>query len=178
MAILPICIVGEPVLHQPTAPVPLDQEGKPEPDMVTLLDDMYETMDAANGVGASLDPREWMFMNTDLVVHLHREPEGEWIGISAKASIGPDGIGMTAAYLYDRRGPVGCTRVQWLTGAGRIPPAAVSADLSSRRARGNRLRSHAKAAPPAFQLTTPGTDLSATPVGAPAQANHRQQQWR
>lgn len=68
---------------------------------------LMSMVDVANGVGASLDPREWMFMNTDLVVHLHREPEGEWIGISAKASIGPDGIGMTAAYLYDERGPVG-----------------------------------------------------------------------
>lgn len=68
---------------------------------------LMSMVDVANGVGASLDPREWMFMNTDLVVHLHREPEGEWIGISAKASIGPDGIGMTAAYLYDQRGPVG-----------------------------------------------------------------------
>ncbi|AYJ33994.1 thioesterase family protein [Corynebacterium xerosis] len=68
---------------------------------------LMSMVDVANGVGASLDPRKWMFMNTDLVVHLHREPEGEWIGISAKASIGPDGIGMTAAYLYDRRGPVG-----------------------------------------------------------------------
>ena len=68
---------------------------------------LMSMVDVANGVGASLDPRKWMFMNTDLVVHLHREPEGEWIGISAKASIGPDGIGMTAAYLSDVRGPVG-----------------------------------------------------------------------
>lgn len=68
---------------------------------------LMSMVDVANGVGASLDPREWMFMNTDLVVHLHREPRGEWIGISAKASIGPDGIGMTAADLYDVHGPVG-----------------------------------------------------------------------
>lgn len=51
MAILPICIVGDPVLHNPTAPVPLDEAGKPPADVVALLDDMYETMDAANGVG-------------------------------------------------------------------------------------------------------------------------------
>lgn len=51
MAILPICIVGEPVLHQPTSPVDLDDAGHPAPDLVALLDDMYETMDAANGVG-------------------------------------------------------------------------------------------------------------------------------
>ncbi|WP_347957704.1 peptide deformylase [Gordonia aichiensis] len=51
MAILPICIVGEPVLHQPTAPVDLDGDRKPSAEIVALLDDMYETMDAANGVG-------------------------------------------------------------------------------------------------------------------------------
>lgn len=51
MAILPICIVGEPVLHRPTAPVELDDAGRPASEVVDLLDDMYETMDAANGVG-------------------------------------------------------------------------------------------------------------------------------
>ncbi|MBE7192213.1 MAG: peptide deformylase [Gordonia polyisoprenivorans] len=51
MAILPICIVGEPVLHRATEPVELDAQGRPSEEIVTLLDDMYETMDAANGVG-------------------------------------------------------------------------------------------------------------------------------
>ncbi|AFR47178.1 MULTISPECIES: peptide deformylase [Gordonia] len=51
MAILPICIVGEPVLHQPTTPVPLDADGRPSDEVIALLDDMYETMDAAHGVG-------------------------------------------------------------------------------------------------------------------------------
>lgn len=51
MAILPICIVGDPVLHNPTEIVTLDADGKPPADVVALLDDMYETMDAANGVG-------------------------------------------------------------------------------------------------------------------------------
>lgn len=51
MAILPICIVGEPVLHEPTSPVPLDADGRPSQEVITLLDDMYETMDAARGVG-------------------------------------------------------------------------------------------------------------------------------
>ncbi|MCH5641599.1 MULTISPECIES: peptide deformylase [unclassified Gordonia (in: high G+C Gram-positive bacteria)] len=51
MAILPICIIGEPVLHEPTAPVALDDAGKPSAETITLLDDMYDTMDAAHGVG-------------------------------------------------------------------------------------------------------------------------------
>ena len=51
MAILPICIVGEPVLHHPTELVELDADRRPAPELVTLLDDMFATMDAANGVG-------------------------------------------------------------------------------------------------------------------------------
>ncbi|MCA0155133.1 peptide deformylase [Tsukamurella sp. M9C] len=51
MSVLPIVIVGDPVLHSPTTPVELDAGGKPSDEIVTLLDDMYETMDVANGVG-------------------------------------------------------------------------------------------------------------------------------
>ncbi|BDH59264.1 peptide deformylase [Tsukamurella sp. PLM1] len=51
MSVLPIVIAGDPVLHTPTTPVELDAEGRPDAAIVTLLDDMYETMDAANGVG-------------------------------------------------------------------------------------------------------------------------------
>ncbi|MFX1760324.1 peptide deformylase def [Rhodococcus gordoniae] len=46
MAILPIVIVGDPVLHNPTRPV---TESPAE--LAELIADMFETMDAANGVG-------------------------------------------------------------------------------------------------------------------------------
>ncbi len=46
MAILPIRIVGDPVLHNPTEPV---TESPAE--LAPLLADMFETLDAANGVG-------------------------------------------------------------------------------------------------------------------------------
>lgn len=65
--------------------------------------------DIANGVGAVLDPTEWRFLNTDLVTHLHRLPAGEWIGVSASASIGPDGVGATSGTLYDETGAIGHT---------------------------------------------------------------------
>ncbi|MGW5055553.1 peptide deformylase [Actinokineospora sp. NPDC004072] len=46
MTVHPILIAGEPVLHQPTKPVEsFDAELK------TLVDDMFETMAAARGVG-------------------------------------------------------------------------------------------------------------------------------
>ena len=46
MAVLPIRIMGDPVLHAPAAPV---EEITDE--VRTLVSDMFETMDAAPGVG-------------------------------------------------------------------------------------------------------------------------------
>lgn len=64
-------------------------------------------VDSANGVGAALDPDEFLFMNTDTTVHLHRVPTGNDFALRARASIGPDGVGVTTADLFDRRGFVG-----------------------------------------------------------------------
>ncbi len=47
---MPIVIAGDPVLHNPTEPVEL-VDCKPTPELQTLIADMYETMDAAHGVG-------------------------------------------------------------------------------------------------------------------------------
>ncbi|MDC7104233.1 peptide deformylase [Corynebacterium falsenii] len=50
MTIMPIVIAGDPVLHNPTEPIELADGSIPE-DLATLIADMYETMDAAHGVG-------------------------------------------------------------------------------------------------------------------------------
>ena len=64
-------------------------------------------VDSANGAGAALDPEQFIFMNTDTSVHLHRLPAGKDFALRARGSIGPDGIGVTTADLFDRRGFVG-----------------------------------------------------------------------
>lgn len=51
MAVLPIRIVGDPVLHTATTPVPIGEDGSLPDDLAELIADMYDTMDAANGVG-------------------------------------------------------------------------------------------------------------------------------
>ncbi len=51
MAVVPIRIVGDPVLHTPTSPVPVADDGSLPADLAELIATMYETMDAANGVG-------------------------------------------------------------------------------------------------------------------------------
>lgn len=51
MAVVPIRIVGDPVLHTPTSPVPVADDGSLPTDLAELITTMYDTMDAANGVG-------------------------------------------------------------------------------------------------------------------------------
>ncbi len=51
MAVVPIRIVGDPVLHTATSPIPVGDDGSLPADLADLIEDLYETMDAANGVG-------------------------------------------------------------------------------------------------------------------------------
>jgi peptide deformylase len=51
VAIIPIRIVGDPVLHTPTSPVVLGPDGSVPEETRQLIADLYETMEAANGVG-------------------------------------------------------------------------------------------------------------------------------
>lgn len=73
----------------------------------TALQRLIVTADCANGLAAPLDTREWLFVNTELTVHLHRAPEGEWIGADATTVVGPDGLGTCSATLFDAQGHVG-----------------------------------------------------------------------
>jgi len=63
--------------------------------------------DFSNGLSAILPFDEWLFVNTELTVHLHREPVGEWIGLDAQSVTGAAGIGLASGMLHDRRGPFG-----------------------------------------------------------------------
>jgi peptide deformylase len=51
MAVVPIRIVGDPVLHTATTPIPVGADGSLPADLPALIKDMYDTMDAAHGVG-------------------------------------------------------------------------------------------------------------------------------
>jgi hypothetical protein len=64
-------------------------------------------VDSANGVGSAIDPNKFVFMNTDTSVHLHRVPSGNDFALRARGSIGPDGIGVTTAEIFDRHGFIG-----------------------------------------------------------------------
>lgn len=63
--------------------------------------------DSTNGAAARLDLNDWLFVNTDLTLHVHRAPRGAWIGLDADSIIGPEGLGTASAVLHDEHGPVG-----------------------------------------------------------------------
>jgi hypothetical protein len=73
---------------------------------MTPLERLFAVADDANGVGSKIDIRKWTFLNTDLAVHIFRIPQGDWIGVRAETSYGPDGVGMTLGTLLDDTGPV------------------------------------------------------------------------
>lgn len=63
--------------------------------------------DSANGISAELDIRTWSFVPVDLTLGLHRQPEGEWVGMDARTVIENDGIGQTSTVVFDTKGKVG-----------------------------------------------------------------------
>jgi Thioesterase-like superfamily len=71
----------------------------------TPLERVLVTADSGNGVSAALDWRQTIFVNTDLTVHLVREPVGEWVCLDAVTHV--DGLGMADSALYDERGRIG-----------------------------------------------------------------------
>jgi hypothetical protein len=63
--------------------------------------------DFGNGVSRILDFERHLFVNTDLSIHLHREPRGEWVLLDARTRIEPIGIGLAVSHLHDEDGALG-----------------------------------------------------------------------
>lgn len=68
---------------------------------------VFVTADSGNGISAVLSPDRWLFVNTELTVHLFRPPTGEWVGMAAETTFGPTGAGVAMSRLYDASGEVG-----------------------------------------------------------------------
>ena len=71
----------------------------------TPLQRVMVAADGGNGVSAPLDWSGFIFINTDLTVHLVRPPVGEWVCLDAVTHV--DGLGMSDSALYDERGRIG-----------------------------------------------------------------------
>jgi hypothetical protein len=74
---------------------------KPSP-----LQRLFTIADSGSGVSGRLDPARWWFINSELTVHLQRPPVGEWIGMDATTTIGPNGVGTATSRLHDESGQV------------------------------------------------------------------------
>ena len=73
----------------------------------TPLQRTLAAADFGNGVSSALSWQQFMFINTDLTVYLHRQPEGEWICLDASTDVDRHGVGVAHSRLYDERGPIG-----------------------------------------------------------------------
>jgi Thioesterase-like superfamily len=63
--------------------------------------------DFGNGISRIVDFERYLFVNTDLTVHLHREPAGEWVLLDARTRLEPHGAGLAHSILSDERGQLG-----------------------------------------------------------------------
>ena len=63
--------------------------------------------DCGNAFGRNAEATTVSFVNTDLAITLHRDPVGEWMGMSAMSVWQPHGVGMSSSVLFDERGAVG-----------------------------------------------------------------------
>lgn len=73
---------------------------------LTPLQRLLSCVDSASGVSAALDPAEWNFLNTELTVHVVREPVGEWVCLDARTTLGPGSVGLATSDVYDEEGLV------------------------------------------------------------------------
>ena len=80
MAVVPIRIVGDPVLHTATEPVPVGEDGSLPADLTDLIANLYDTMDAANGVGLAAN-QIGIARRTELPLVIHvRDSSGPGAG--------------------------------------------------------------------------------------------------
>jgi hypothetical protein len=63
--------------------------------------------DFGNGISNVLGFDTHLFVNTDLTVHLLREPVGEWVMLDSRTEVDGAGVGLASSRLYDERGPIG-----------------------------------------------------------------------
>ncbi|MFD3551012.1 thioesterase family protein [Streptomyces goshikiensis] len=74
---------------------------------VKPLDRVLVAADSGNGISSVMDFGRFVFVNSDLTVHLHRHPVGEWACVEARTSVDAAGIGLADARLHDEKGPIG-----------------------------------------------------------------------
>ena len=116
-------------LTKPMAPGAGESWIRPIVDLVkgeamTPMERLFSIADCANGIGSRIDITRYTFLNTDLSVHVHRVPVGEWVGIRSETRYGPDGVATTVGTLFDDDGAVGVIQQAVLVRPRPRPPTA------------------------------------------------------
>jgi len=73
----------------------------------TPLQRLLTLADCGNGLSSRYDFDAWWFINTELTVHLHRAPVGEWFCARADATLDRSGVGLAETELFDDDGRLG-----------------------------------------------------------------------
>lgn len=92
--------------------IPLVAGEEPSP-LVRVL----AAADSGNGVSQVVPIDRFVFINTELSVHLIRMPAGDWVCLDAVTRVGDDGIGLADSVLWDERGRIGGGRQSLLVAA-------------------------------------------------------------
>ncbi len=71
------------------------------------LERLVAVADSASGISGIASPLDLLFVNTDLTLHVQREPVGTDIWMHAETTVDAAGIGRTRSELGDAQGAVG-----------------------------------------------------------------------
>lgn len=83
-------------------PRPVVDDEQPSP-----VQRVMAAADFGNGVSHELPFGQYLFINPDLTVYLHRPPVGEWICLDARTHLSAVGVGLAESALSDDEGRVG-----------------------------------------------------------------------
>lgn len=73
----------------------------------TTLEHLAIVADAGSGISAVADPSRMVFVNTEITLHLVREPLGESVWMDSRTTIDRSGVGHAHTVLGDTSGAVG-----------------------------------------------------------------------
>jgi hypothetical protein len=63
--------------------------------------------DYGNGIAPPLAIDEFLFVNPDLTLDVHRLPDSEWVALESRSVAQRSGVGLTTSTLFDERGRIG-----------------------------------------------------------------------
>ncbi len=63
--------------------------------------------DSGSGISICAPPSEYPAINCDLVVALHRDPAGDWMGLDSRTTVTPGHGALARTEVFDRSGPAG-----------------------------------------------------------------------